>query len=341
MLEGSGSPFLTGAFRPAIVLPASLLSESPAAVLELMLAHELAHLKRRDLPWGWLPAVMQALFWFHPLVWLAGPEWRLAQEMACDELAMWAANAPPGDYGEVLLNVAAQGRAHVAGGLITVGVLESYHTLQRRLIAMKSIGQVSSRQIAVMGMVLAALGVVGFVPWRVTAQTGGKEANDKVSIDSMNRETQFRLKQLANALTLYAEDWDAALPPMKDAVTVRRALLPYVRKNDEVLIDPRTNEPYQPNPSLSGKRPANVVDRLRRAELDAIAADVLRHPNRRPPARVRFQMRWDISSPQNTVAFYEPAPAPDGTRAVVFLDHHVARVPEAQWPEMKRIGGVP
>jgi BlaR1 peptidase M56 len=322
-MQDTGSPFLIGALRPAIVLPTTLLAECSAAALELMLAHELAHLKRRDLLWGWLPAAVHALFWFHPLVWLAGAEWCLAQEMACDELAVRVTNAPPGDYGALLLKVAAQSRARVAGGLITVGILESYHTLQRRLMAMKSIGQVSSRRIVLIGGMLAALGVGGLVPWRVTAQSSGT-ANDKASIDSANRESNARLKQLGTALLMYAQDYDEILPPMKTPMAVKKALYPYVRKNDAVFLDPHADEPYQANPSVSGKA-VGVVTLLMRGPGRGLK--ILKY--------TRIRRRGEV------VALYEPSPAPDGTRGVVFLDGHVTRIREAEWPRLKQASGMP
>ena len=77
-LEGGGSPQLIGGIAPAILLPSELCAVCAPEELRLMLAHELAHLKRRDLWWGWLPALSQCLFCFHPLVWAANRQWNLA-----------------------------------------------------------------------------------------------------------------------------------------------------------------------------------------------------------------------------------------------------------------------
>lgn len=318
---GSGSPLLLGIRRPIIILPASLLTGCSLYQLRLMLAHELAHLRRRDLLWGWLPALAQGLFWFHPLVWLVGREWYLAQELACDEMAVRVSHAPPGDYGEVLLKVAAQYRPRTAGGWAAAGVLESYQTLHRRLIAMKSIGQVSSRRIAWIGGLLAAVGVVILVPWRVTAQTGGNTGGENGGSEQMQAEAQMRLKQLGLALQMYAQDYDEVLPPMKSPAAVKKVLYPYVRKNDAVFLDPRTTEPYQPNASLSGKRIAWVTLSVRRSG------------HRRP---TQIKLPADITRPGEMVAFYELTPAADGTRNVLFVDGHVKRYPEVEWQRLKR-----
>jgi beta-lactamase regulating signal transducer with metallopeptidase domain len=131
MAEAIHTPLLVGVLCPTIVLPASLPGAYEQRELELMLAHELAHLKRRDLLWGWLPTVARALFFFHPLVWLADREWRLAQEMACDELAVLATHAPVADYGDLLVRLAAQQLSPPRTAPVAVGVIESHEMLRQ------------------------------------------------------------------------------------------------------------------------------------------------------------------------------------------------------------------
>jgi prepilin-type processing-associated H-X9-DG protein len=49
----------------------------------------------------------------------------------------------------------------------------------------------------------------------------------------------------------------------------------------------------------------------------------------------------DMGELAQVVAFYEASPAPDGTRAVLFLDGHVQVIPETEWPRLKRASGLP
>ncbi len=85
-----------------------------------MLAHELAHIRRHDLAWGWLAALAECLFFFHPLVRLGNREWELAQEIACDELVVHITDASQADYGTMLTTAAAYSvetcPTHPAGG---------------------------------------------------------------------------------------------------------------------------------------------------------------------------------------------------------------------------------
>jgi D-alanyl-D-alanine endopeptidase (penicillin-binding protein 7) len=81
----------TGVLRPLVLLPAAWVSELPPDVLEAVIAHELAHLRRYDL-WInlWLRVVETVLF-YHPAVWWLSRRLRAERELCCDELAASAA----------------------------------------------------------------------------------------------------------------------------------------------------------------------------------------------------------------------------------------------------------
>ena len=81
------TPLLTGMRRAEILIP-DTVHDTDGDGLRAILAHELAHLKRRDLQWRWMPIVGRLLFFFHPLVWLAEREWDVATEVAADEVAL-------------------------------------------------------------------------------------------------------------------------------------------------------------------------------------------------------------------------------------------------------------
>ena len=164
-------PSLVGVTAPAVVLPSALLQACSAAELRLAVAHELSHLRRRDLLWNWLPALGEVLFFFHPLVWLARREWRFAQELACDQMAAGASHATAAELGRLLLRVAFQRRFKPCPSLLTAEVSTSFPQIRRRLIAMKCSGRLARKRntvAAAMVCFLVGLGVV--IPWHVTAR---------------------------------------------------------------------------------------------------------------------------------------------------------------------------
>jgi TonB family protein len=84
-----GQPITCGAWRPVVLLPASLLSQ-PQAIQRAVLAHELIHVQRRDWIWMMGEEVLCAMFWFHPAIWWVVSRVRRAREEAVDELTVLA-----------------------------------------------------------------------------------------------------------------------------------------------------------------------------------------------------------------------------------------------------------
>jgi beta-lactamase regulating signal transducer with metallopeptidase domain len=166
--EELSTPVLAGIRHPAILFPESFLQDKPPAQLRMMLAHELAHAKRRALDWAWLTIIARWLFFFHPLVWLARKEIALAEEMAADDLTLRLCQLEPADYAGMLVEVAARLFSPRQEELV-VGVAASHQTLKRRLQAMKYITSTSPRRIAAAAIV-TAIGLGLIVPWRLTAQ---------------------------------------------------------------------------------------------------------------------------------------------------------------------------
>ena len=98
------TPMAGGVWRPLIFLPEDAVSWAPDR-RDIVLAHELSHIARRD-PLRHLAARLAvACYWFHPLAWIAARESSLAREQACDE-AVLALGVRPSEYASVLLDFA-------------------------------------------------------------------------------------------------------------------------------------------------------------------------------------------------------------------------------------------
>ncbi|MBU5266708.1 M56 family metallopeptidase [Virgibacillus proomii] len=88
---GISSPMLLGFFRPTILLPAYSI---PKDKLELILKHELIHLKRKDLWYKTLVFIAAALHWFNPFVYIVAREISIQCELSCDEQVVKDADSP-------------------------------------------------------------------------------------------------------------------------------------------------------------------------------------------------------------------------------------------------------
>ncbi|HEY6370005.1 MAG TPA: M56 family metallopeptidase [Candidatus Sulfotelmatobacter sp.] len=83
--RASLEPGIFGIVRPVLIWPEGISRHLEDAHLEAILAHEVWHVRRRDNLAAALHMVVEALFWFHPLVWWLGARMVEERERACDE----------------------------------------------------------------------------------------------------------------------------------------------------------------------------------------------------------------------------------------------------------------
>jgi beta-lactamase regulating signal transducer with metallopeptidase domain len=121
----AGGPVSWGWRRPVILLP--LAADAwPLARRRAVLMHELAHVSRGDALTQLLATTACAVYWFHPLVWLAARRLRVESEHACDDRVL-GSGVPAADYAEELLAVAGQAKALGMGGFVAVGMARPSH----------------------------------------------------------------------------------------------------------------------------------------------------------------------------------------------------------------------
>jgi beta-lactamase regulating signal transducer with metallopeptidase domain len=87
-------PAAFGWLRPVIVLPASAIAGLSPAQLEMILAHELAHIRRHDFLVNLLQAALETLLFYHPAVWWISRRVRIERENCCDDLAVAVCGNP-------------------------------------------------------------------------------------------------------------------------------------------------------------------------------------------------------------------------------------------------------
>src|SRR5690554_5650540 len=81
-------PMVIGAFQPVVLIPLSLLSNTPPHILKAMMAHELAHVERHDFAINLIQSVVETLFFYHPAVWYFSYIARREREYCCDQRAV-------------------------------------------------------------------------------------------------------------------------------------------------------------------------------------------------------------------------------------------------------------
>jgi hypothetical protein len=155
-------PGLVGILRPVSLLPESLAAKLSRVEIDAILAHELSHLRRRDNLLAAAHMLVEALFWFHPLVWFIGARLVEEREQACDE-AVLSGSRKPLDYAQAILKVC---RLYVRSPLPCASGV-SGADLDRRITAImtrRDADEVDPRKI----LLLAGLGVFAVMTPLVT-----------------------------------------------------------------------------------------------------------------------------------------------------------------------------
>jgi hypothetical protein len=105
-------PTVVGWLRPVILAPVGMLTGLPAEQVRALLAHELAHILRRDYLVNILQSVAEAALFYHPAVWWISERIRVEREACCDDLAV-EATGDPVVYASALADLDSRRRARL------------------------------------------------------------------------------------------------------------------------------------------------------------------------------------------------------------------------------------
>jgi uncharacterized protein (TIGR03435 family) len=97
-------PGVFGIFNPILLIPVGIASRLSAKEMQAVLAHELCHVQRRDNLTAAFHMLVEAVFWFHPLVWWIRARLIEEQERACDEEVL-SLGSDPQIYAESILKI--------------------------------------------------------------------------------------------------------------------------------------------------------------------------------------------------------------------------------------------
>jgi bla regulator protein blaR1 len=92
--QSSLEPGIFGILRPILLWPAGISHHLPDAHLEAIVTHEVQHVRRRDNLAAAMHMVVEAVFWFHPMVWWLGARLVEERERACDEEVLLLGHRP-------------------------------------------------------------------------------------------------------------------------------------------------------------------------------------------------------------------------------------------------------
>ncbi len=154
------SPMTIGTIRAIVLLPLSALTSLGPDELEVVFAHELAHVRRADFFWNILQTVAETLFFFHPAVWWINSRIRHERELCCDDLALTICPNPV-TYASALYRLEEHRSRHLRLAMALDGH-QSRHTLLMRIarILGEPMTRIPSRSLRPFSLAAAIAGLV-------------------------------------------------------------------------------------------------------------------------------------------------------------------------------------
>ena len=133
IIDRAVSPAVCGVFHPIILLPRTLVEQLTLRQMRAILLHEVIHVRRGDVWMNCIQTVLQIVYWWHPLLWLANARIRRAREEAVDDAVMQKLRHEADAYAPTLLQVAKLVLQRPSASLGLVGILEFHSSLRRRI----------------------------------------------------------------------------------------------------------------------------------------------------------------------------------------------------------------
>ncbi|HKZ39054.1 MAG TPA: M56 family metallopeptidase [Chryseolinea sp.] len=166
------SPIVIGYFKPMILIPLGMLANLSTEQVETIFLHELMHIRRKDYLINLIQSVIEAIFFFNPIVWIISGLMRREREHCCDD-AVIKFNGNVRAYAFALASLE-ESRLSEPGLAISLGKNKNQLLNRIKRLMEKSVKTYSGRE----RMLPALLLVMGLIcaSW-ITIQTGRREAS--------------------------------------------------------------------------------------------------------------------------------------------------------------------
>jgi len=155
------SPAVCGLFKPIILMPATLLEKLSREKLKAVLIHELAHIKRADVWVNLLQTILQIVYFYNPLVWIANAVVCRVREQAVDEMVLVTLKPETNSYSNMLIDIAEMAFWRPKFSLRLISVVESKKALERRIKHMLNRPVPKSSKLGYLGLI--AIVVIGAI----------------------------------------------------------------------------------------------------------------------------------------------------------------------------------
>jgi beta-lactamase regulating signal transducer with metallopeptidase domain len=160
----SVSPSVYGLLRPLILMPEQMTRQLETPQWRSVLFHELAHVQRGDLWVNLIQTLLQIVYLYHPLLWVANVHIRRIREQAVDEAVLAALGEDAEEYPRTLLSISKLAFGRPALSLRLLGVVESKKALTARIRHMVSRPFPQNARLGLLGLAAIAVMAIALLP---------------------------------------------------------------------------------------------------------------------------------------------------------------------------------
>lgn len=249
------TPSLAGFYHPMILLPERIVSKFEDDKLELMLLHELAHLKRRDNLMNWVILIYQVLYWFNPVVWIGFYKMKNDMEIACDALVLEQLTKERQlCYGKVIIELLEYFTNHHFAPAGT-NILENKDEVKRRIIMIKRYNKKFSKLSIVGVLFIAMIGTMSMVGCNSTV---GNSNSSSIGVS----------EEVTGQMLAEADGYAISLPDAQKIITDKKET---IGKDYEYLTE-KIGSPYVNTYYIDTKDivPGEGVNNISNASSEAI-----------------------------------------------------------------------
>jgi len=232
---------LVGFFKPIIVLPDMKFSEKE---LDVILAHELTHFRRKDVLVKFIILLVNAAHWFNPAVYVLNKQINALCELSCDEKVVKGMDESNRKfYGEMILAMLRHG--NVQRNLIcTSGLCNSKKNIKRRLTNIISTKKTRKSIVALSIIATMTVLMIGSAAAAVIDFTFPDEILAEVEIEITAEEVYTPIAPTEPTEWCNTEevDTDVAEPPTTEDISAATPAEPFETVNNAVPVEPVTSE---------------------------------------------------------------------------------------------------
>ena len=185
------SPAVCGVFKPVILMPTALIEKLQPDRLRAVLIHELCHIKRGDLWINSAQTILQIIYFYNPLVWLANVLVRRIREQAVDEMVLVTLGTGAKDYSNTLIDIAEKAFLKTSLSLRLIGVVESKKALEGRIRHMFNRPIPKNVKLGILGLTTVLIFGAVLLPMARAQKQSTDDTSTVLDLDKDGLENEF------------------------------------------------------------------------------------------------------------------------------------------------------